>query len=97
MRFLTGPNGTAPNVDNTSLISVTTGPGVISISITPGVRTILGGALYNRFGFNRMAYNRLLTQFVPGGTQFPLEPVLKQAIESGVLQLPFQYSYAANF
>lgn len=96
MRFLTGPNGSAPNVDNTSPISVTTGSGIIAIAINVGTRSVLGGALYNRFGFNRMAYNRLLTQFVPGPTQLPLVNVLKEAIESGVLQLPFQYQFVVS-
>ncbi len=90
MRFLMGPNGTAPNVDNTSPISVTIGLGTISIRINVGTRTILGGAIYNRFGYNRMAYNRLITQAIPGPTPLPFQTVLKQALESGVLVLPFQ-------
>lgn len=96
MRFLIGVNGTAPNVDNTSPISVTIGPGIISIQISQGTRKIVGGALYNRFMFNGMPLNRLITQFVPGPSPLPNENVLKEAIDSGVLQLPFQYEYVVS-
>lgn len=91
-RFLIGENGTAPNIDETYDISVTVGDGIISIQIAAGTRVITGGALYNRFGFNRMTYNGLQTRFVPSPTiQYPLAPVLEEAIEAGVLQFPVQY------
>ena len=96
MRFLTGPNGTAPNIDSTYLVSVTFGPGIVSIRITVGTRRITGGALYNVAGFNRQAYNALQSIFVPGPNPLPLEPVLKEAIESGVLTHPFQYQFAIS-
>lgn len=93
LRFLTGENGTAPNIDSTYNISVTTGPGVISIKVNAGTRTITGGALYNRTGFNRVAYNSLQTIFHPDpSAQYPLQSVLKEALDSGVLQVPFQYT-----
>lgn len=91
MRFLLGVNGTAPNVDQTYDVSVTFGPGIISIAITVGTRSIVGGALCNRFGCNEMACNAISTRFNPAPMQYALEPVLKQAIESGVLTFPFQY------
>ena len=95
MRFLTGPNGTAPNVDETYVISVTFGPnGAVSIRIANGSRVILGGALYNRFGFNTMTYNGLRTQFVPGPDPLPYQSIFKEAVESGVLQLPFQNTFS---
>lgn len=96
VRFLMGPSGTAPNVDDTSPVSVTIGPGIVAIRISSGSRKILGGALYNRHEFNRMPYNRLITEFVPGPTPLPLEPVLKQAIEGGALVLPFQYRFVVT-
>jgi len=92
MRFLIGENGTAPNIDQTYVISVTFGPGIISIRLSVGARNILGGAIYNRFGFNRMAYNRLVTQFVSPPNPLPFTSVFKEAMESGVLQTPFQYT-----
>lgn len=95
MRFLTGPNGSAPNVDQTYLISVTFGSGsAVSIRIANGSRIILGGALYNRFGYNAMAYNALRTQLVTGPNPLPYQAIFKEAVESGVLQLPFQYTFS---
>ena len=95
MRFLTGPDGSAPNVDQTYIISVTFGAeGSVSIRIANGSRIILGGALYNRFGFNAIAYNALRTQFVPGPNPLPYQAIFKEAVESGVLQLPFQYQFS---
>ena len=92
MRFLIGDNGTAPNVGETYLISVTFGSGIISIRISVGTRRITGGALYNRFGFNRMAYNALATVFTPSPNAPPFASVLKEAMELGVLIFPFQYN-----
>lgn len=96
MRFLLGTNGTAPNVDQTYAISVTYGPGIISIRLSPGTRTITGGALFNRIGFNRLAYNSLSTNFTPGANPLPFENVLVEALRAGVLLLPFQYSFVIN-
>jgi hypothetical protein len=96
MRFLIGTNGSAPNIDQTYAISVTFGPGIISIRISTGTRKILGGAIFNRFGFNRQAYNGLQTLFVSGPSPLPYESVLKEAIESGVLLLPFQYTVSVT-
>ena len=91
MRFLIGTNGTAPNIDNTYPISVTFGSGgLVSIRITVGTRTITGGALFNKFSLNRMAFNVVLTLQTSSPNPLPNEAILKEAIESGVLQLPFQ-------
>lgn len=92
MRFLIGADGSAPNIDQTYLISVTFGPAAIAIRITVGTRAITGGALYNRFGFNRTTYNGLRTVFIPGPNPLPFESIFKEALDSGVLQMPFQYS-----
>ena len=89
-RFLTGPNGTAPNVDQTYQISVTYRPGVIAVRLSYGTRTITGGALYNRFGYNRMPFNALRTIFSSGSSPPMYANVLAEAVESGVLILPFQ-------
>lgn len=96
VRFLIGVNGTAPNIDQTYDVSVTIGPGIIAIAITVGTRSVTGGAIYNRFGFNRMAYNRLVTQFNPAPVQYPAEPIFKEAVEAGVLQFPLQYEIAVS-
>jgi hypothetical protein len=95
MRFLTGANGSAPNVDQTYIISVTFGAGsVVSIRISVGTRSITGGALYNRFGFNRMAYNSLTTAFHPAADPPPFAAIFKEAVDSGALILPFQYKFS---
>ncbi len=94
MRFLIGENGSAPNVDQTYVVSVSFGANnFVSISIAAGTRRVVGGALFGRLGFNRLPYNALLTEFVPGPTPLPLESVLKEALDAGVLQLPFQYTF----
>ena len=92
-RFLTGLNGTDPGINQTWQISITfsTGNQVI-ISLLSGIRNITGGAMLNRMGLNTMGLNQLNTTY----TQFnPIAnaAVLKDAINSGVLELPIQYSY----
>ena len=96
MRFLLGTNGSAPNIDQTYIISVTYGPGIISIRLSFGTRMINGGALYGRCGFNTLSatYNSLQTTFNSGTMPPPFAAILKEAIESGVLILPFQYAFA---
>lgn len=92
LRFLIGTNGTAPNISETYPISVTFGSGIIVIKIASNTRLVLGGALPNRFGCNKLTPNALITQLKPNpATHFALESVLKEALESGFLQLPFQY------
>ena len=96
VRFLIGEDGSAPNIDQTYDVSVTTGPGIINISLSLGTRSITGGALYNRFGYNRAAYNSLKTQFVPGPPTYPLASVFKAAMNAGVLQMPLQYAVVVS-
>jgi hypothetical protein len=104
MRFLIGANGSAPNVDDTSPVSVSVGSGIISIRLSLGDRVITGGALFARLGFNGgghalqppVTLNMLVTIFVPGPSPLPLAPVLQEAIASGVLVLPFQYEYVVT-
>jgi hypothetical protein len=96
MRFLLGANGSAPNMDNSYPVSVTFGSGgLVSIVLSSGHRLVLGGALPNRFGLNQAGatLNSLRTRFVPGPNPLPFESVLKEALDSGVLQLPFQYRF----
>lgn len=93
IRFLTAPNGTAPNISETYPISVTFGQGIIAIRINVGTRKVVGGMLFNRFQFNEFAYNVELTVFTPNpAAHFPNGPIFQEALESGVLQMPFQYS-----
>ena len=95
MRFLTGTDGTAPNVPQTYAISVSLAPpNAVAIRISVGTRKIIGGALCNRFGFNRLPFNSLLTQFVSPSSPLPYQSVFAEALNSGVLILPFQYSFS---
>jgi hypothetical protein len=97
MRFLIGTSGTAPNIDQTYAISVTFGKGVIAIRITVGTRKVIGGALPNRFRPNNMTINHLLSSFTPSPyPPFPFGTVLKEAMDSGALIVPFQYQIAVS-
>lgn len=93
IRFLLGENGTDPDVDQTYQVSVGFGEGNhVDIRILSGLRTITGGALYDGFMYDEQPYNGLDTSF----TQYaPLEfaPVFKAAVDSGALQMPFQYDW----
>lgn len=94
MRFLLGEDGTAPNIDQTYVVSVTFGANnFVSIRIAAGSRKVIGGALFNRIGMNQVPFNAMLTEFVAGPTPLPFESVLKEALDGGVLQLPFQYTF----
>jgi hypothetical protein len=92
-RFLQCANGTSLNVDQTYQISVTFGVGnQVTIRLISGIRTVLGGALYNRFKFNTMRFNGINTSFMP------LAPItfaatFQEAVQSGALELPFQFTY----
>ncbi len=92
MRFLTGANGIDPGINQTYQVSVTFGfPNIVNIRILSVIRTITGGTygsvLYNSNAYN---YGSSVSQEFPS---FEYAPILKSAIDSGVLQLPFQYTY----
>lgn len=96
VRFLNGVNGTAPNVDQTYQISVGFGKGSICyINILGSSRQVTGGALLNRFTLNSVRPNQLNTTYF----NIPISPfalVLKAAIDSGVCELPFQYTFVVS-
>lgn len=96
MRFLLGANGTDINPNNTYQVSVTFGTGnQINITLVKGRRNVTGGAILNRFVLNTKRLNELDSFFV---SIVPLQNVaiLKEAIDSGVLQLPFQFTYVVS-
>lgn len=97
MRFLNGVNGTDPGIDQTYQISVTFGVGnQVNIRILTGLRTVNNGSIYNNNGsYNRQPYNNLNTTFVQYSA-FELAPILQAAINSGALQLPFQFTYVVS-
>ena len=93
MRFLIGENGTDPGIADTYPISVTFGHNrEVTIHILPGLRTVTGGAIPNVPGLNTVGPNQLDTTFTPFDT-FEHAPTFKAAVEAGVLQLPFQYTW----
>lgn len=96
VRFLNGVNGTAPNVDQTYQVSVGFGKGNICyINILGSKRQVTGGAILNRFALNQVRPNQLNTIYF----DIPVSPfaaVLKTAIDSGVCELPFQYTFIVS-
>lgn len=96
MRFLLGTNGVDINPNNTYQVSVTFGTnGQVNITLVKGRRTVTGGAIPGRFAPNTKRPNQLDSFFT---NIVPLQNVgiLKEAIDSGVLQLPFQFTYVVN-
>lgn len=102
MRFLYGVSGAddgadGPGVDQTYRISVTFGPAnQVNINIASGSTAITSSALFNGFAFNTIPFNGTEISFVP----FPVLAAagwLKSAIENGVLDLPFQYTFVVTF
>lgn len=96
MRFLLGTGGTSPNIDSTYNVSVTFGTGgLVSIRITPGTRITTGGALFNKSNFNsiNLEFNETVSILIPPSFSYPNGPVLQEAIRSGALPLPFQFTY----
>lgn len=97
MRFLNGVNGTDPGVDQTYQVSVTFGVGrQVNIRILKGLRTVNSGSIYNNNGgYNTRPYNSLDTTFTEYSA-FELAPILQAAINAGVLQLPYQFTYVVS-
>jgi hypothetical protein len=89
LRFLTGANGTAPDIDETYPVSVTYAPNSVTIRINAGTGTVTSGP-FNTLRFARLTFGKLTRSYNPGPTPFALQPILKEAMESGVLQMPFQ-------
>jgi hypothetical protein len=96
-RFLYGVDGGAGNTDETYEISVTFGPTPfdVNINLQSLVRRVTGGALLNLQPLNTFMLNEIATETTTVHIS-PLAPVFKAAVESGVLELPFQYTYHVN-
>lgn len=96
MRFLTGVDGFGGETDTTYLVSITFGLNRhININLQSTRRFARGGALIGAGAFDSFAFNELDTSSI----QFPvspLSPIFKSAVEAGVLELPFQYTYSVN-
>jgi hypothetical protein len=96
MRFLEGTNGVNFNVSTTYSVSVTFGVGnQVNINLSNTIRTVTGGAIYNRFGYNRIAYNATLSTSQQSAP-LPNAVIFKEAVDAGVLDLPFQFQWVVN-
>lgn len=96
MRFLFGTNGTDPPVDQTYPVSVIFGgDGEVQIGIGLGIRTVVGGLIYNESCYDEFAFNEIDTTYTPS-QQVPEALILKAGIDAGVLELPFQYTYVVT-
>jgi hypothetical protein len=109
MRFLTGDQGgngqsaagdpgTADMYppDQTYYVSITFGTdNQVNINLQGTHRSITGGAMFNADMFNELEFNDLGTSVIYSITS-PWASTFKQAVESGALELPFQYSYVVN-
>jgi hypothetical protein len=104
-RFLTGTDGTGGEThavdpwlapDQTYEVSVTFGVGnIVNINFQTIRRRFIGGALLNTFMLN----TRTLNEFDTTSVTFPavpLAPIFKAAVESGALELPFQFEFTVN-
>jgi hypothetical protein len=90
MRFLYGVNGTDNN-DPPYQISVSFGVNnQLNITILAGKRTDFGGALFNTGELNSFSLNSTETSLVTF-TIPDLAHIFKQAIDTGVLEMPYQF------
>lgn len=97
MRFLTGINGTDPGIDQTYLISVSFGVCCqVNITLKRFSVRVVRSARFNTFKFNTTQFNYVEISITSLGSPFALGTVLKEAIDQGVLELPFQFTYVVN-
>ena len=95
-RFLAGTNGTDPQLGETYQVSVTfDSEFVVTINILPGVNIQGGGSLLNTFDFNEVPFDAptVYASLIPTD----LAPILESAINAGVLQLPFGYTFNVTY
>lgn len=96
MRFLDGIDGTNPNIDSTYQVSVSFGVGnQVNITLLAGERIVTGGAIFGTFELNSMPFNELDSYYIPY-TPLNNGAILEEAIATGALQLPFQYTYVVT-
>ena len=95
-RFLFGPNGIDPVVDNTYRVSVTFGlDNEVDIQVTKNQRFLQSAGTFNSAPYNTQPYEYFASTDIIFPS-IPEAPILKAAIESGALQLPVQYSYVVT-
>lgn len=97
MRFLFGADGAdTTRTNDTDQVSVTFGAdGEVTITLVTGTRTVTGGAIFDFPTFNSVAYDELDGTFV-ALAPLPNAQLFQEAMESGVLQFPFQFTPVVN-
>ncbi len=95
MRFLTGANGAAGQTDQTYQVSVTFGPNrQANIRLLSYLRRVVSGPL-NTWAMNTTPLNTLrssITEFAP----LAFSQTFKTAVDAGVLELPFQFTWVVT-
>ena len=95
MRFLDGVNGSAPLINNTWQISVSFGVGnQVSIRLLTQERVITESNIYNSTMFNSLPFNYWTSEVDFDYPPLPDAAIMAEAIESAVVELPFQFSYS---
>ena len=96
LRFLTGTNGTAPDVSNTQQISITFGVyPQANIRLLEGAVTIAKSAEFDFMGFNTTQFNAVTTHFVTYPS-LTYAPTFQAAVNAGALELPFQFTWVVS-
>lgn len=65
---------------------------VVTIRLISHIRTIMSAAICNRFGLNTTRPNQFITKDQPL-PPFSIAKIFKAAVDSGALELPFQYQF----
>jgi hypothetical protein len=92
MRFLEGTN----DINQTYQVSVRFGVHpIVYIDILGGIAEITGGAIFNTSPFNTRQYNELDLN-IQHYADTTLAVELQEAINAGVCELPFQYTYIVS-
>jgi hypothetical protein len=95
-RWLDTVDGIPKTVDQTYQISITFGaPNIVYINILQGTLTTIGGIEFNQSQFNTMQLNELDFD-IANYVDTTLSATLRDAINSGILELPFQYTYVVG-
>jgi hypothetical protein len=97
MRFLTGTDGGGGQVDATYRVSVSFGlAGQINITLIRFISGVTDAACFDTFLLNTTQMNQVVVSSVAIYPPFEFGRQLKEAIEQGVLELPFQYTGVVN-
>lgn len=95
-RFLNGYDGTDQGTDQTYRISVSFGVSPqVDINILTGHRTITSSSAPNTFAPNTTPLNGVTSTYV-AYPPIPMAATFKKAMDSGLLELPFQFTYVVT-